>query len=197
MHSFVHGDDFLSTAIGSSLAWLTGILEKELDIKTEVLGPAGEERCTLAAHVPQQGGDVGDRGLRYEADPRHAEIMIAQLGLQGSHTRGVTTAGVKEAGPRSEDDFENPLLDAKEASCYRGLAARANFLSQDRLDLQYASKELSRWMANPRRGDWDPMKRFARYLILKPRATLFYGWQSMPTEVTAFSDTDWVGCKST
>ena len=52
-------------------------------------------------------------------------------------------------------------------------------------------------MANPRLSDWEPLKRFARYLILKPRATLFYEWQELPTEIVAYSDTDWAGCKST
>ena len=31
-------------------------------------------------------------------------------------------------------------------------------------------------MANPRQGDWEPLKRFGRYLLIKPRATLFYAW---------------------
>ena len=105
----------------------------------------------------------------------------------------MTTPGVKEEQLRSEDDLENPRLSPTEASSYRGLAARANFLSQDRPDLQYASKEMSRWMAVPRRSDWDLAKRLRRYLINKPRATLFFCWQNMPSELVAYSDTDWAG----
>ena len=56
---------------------------------------------------------------------------------------------------------------------------------------------MSRWMATPRQSDWEIAKRFGRYLLTKPRATLFYDWQSMPTELVAYSDTDWAGCKST
>ena len=70
-------------------------------------------------------------------------------------------------------------------------------MAQDRADIQYSSKDISRWMAVPRRGDWELLRRMGRYLLGKPRATIFYQWQAMPTELTAFSDTDWAGCKST
>ena len=134
-------------------------------------------------------------GIWYEPDPRHAEIILAQLGLNSQSSRAVSTPGVTATAIRSEDDAENPFLPPSEASAYRGLATRTNFLAQDRVDLQYASKELSRWMSAPRRSDWEPMKRLGRYLLTSPRATLFFEWQRMPTEILAFSDTDWAVCK--
>ena len=195
--TLVHGDDFMSTAKAAELDWLNNVLRKELAVKTEILGPAGEKDAKQQIMFLNRVITWEAAGIRYEADPRHAEIIVSQMGLEGTNPRGVSTPGVKDAFIRCEDDGENPQMSAQDASGYRGLAARANFLSQDRLDLQYASKELSRAMAVPRQGDWEPMKRFARYLLLRPRATLFYGWQSMPTEITAYSDTDWAGCKST
>jgi hypothetical protein len=186
----------MSTAKGSDLVWLEEVLKKKLAVKTELLGPASEKGAKQQLMFLNRVLTWETGGVRYEADPRHAEIMIAQLALGGPGAKSVTTPGVKETVPRSEDDATNPLMYGEEASSYRGLAARANFLAQDRLDLQYASKELSRWMAVPRQGDWEAMKRFGRYLLLKPRATIFYGWQAEPTELVAFSDTDWAGCKT-
>ena len=52
---------------------------------------------------------------------------------------------------------------------YRALVARANYLSQDRSDIQYAVKELSRGMSQPTLGDWQGLKRLGRYLVNKER----------------------------
>ena len=51
-----------------------------------------------------------------------------------------------------------------EAKVFRALAARANYLAADRLDIQFAAKEVCRDMAKPRRSSMTKMKRLARYL---------------------------------
>ena len=61
---------------------------------------------------------------------------------------------------------------------YRGLAARANYLAQDRLDIQYAVKEIALRMSSPKDGDMALLKRLGRYLIGAPRAVYTYSWQS-------------------
>ena len=42
-----------------------------------------------------------------------------------------------------------------EATRFRAVAARANYLSADRPDVQYAVKEICRRMAKPVEGDWQ------------------------------------------
>ena len=71
----------------------------------------------------------GTTYLTYEADQRHAEILIAQLGEQ---CNSVVTPGTKEI-----EDIQDYYLDNQESSLYRMCAARANFMSQDRPELQY------------------------------------------------------------
>ncbi len=95
------------------------------------------------------------------------------------------------------EDESSPLLNAQDASMYRALAARANYLAQDRADIQFAVKEIARRMATPRVDDWLLMKRLARYLIGAPRGVLRYWWQSSPGVVDAYVDADWAGCKTT
>ena len=46
------------------------------------------------------------------------------------------------------------LLNDVEATKYRALAARANYLAADRTDIMYAVKEICRSMAAPTRGAW-------------------------------------------
>ena len=66
---------------------------------------------------------------------------------------------------RCDDDEGGGVLGSGEASWYRAMIARANYLAQDRMDLQYASKELSRRMSRPRVIDVERLKRFVRYLV--------------------------------
>ena len=51
-----------------------------------------------------------------------------------------------------------------EARRYRELAARANYLAQDRMDIQYATKEVCRGMCNPTKGDAKKLRGLTRYL---------------------------------
>ena len=79
---------------------------------------------------------------------------------------------------------------------YRALAARANYLALDRIDIQYAVKECCRGMANPERRHWERLKRIGRYLVGRPRAVWKYNWQT-PHDITAYSDSDFAGCRRT
>ena len=89
------------------------------------------------------------------------------------------------------------MLDNREASQYRAIVARANYLCQDRSDIQFAVKELCRAMSNPTRGHWMALKRLGRYLVGKSRMTITFGYQSPVSELTIWTDTDFAGCKRT
>jgi hypothetical protein len=80
---------------------------------------------------------------------------------------------------------------------YWAIAARANFMAMDRADVQYASKEICRRMAQPRRSDWARLKRLAGYLVGTPRMVQHFGWQSSPTRLDSIVDTDFSGCLET
>ena len=84
-------------------------------------------------------------GIIYEADARHEEIVVNQLGLQDA--KPVTSPGAKEEG-RTKNGMEEPLRN-EEASTYMALVARCNYLAPDRPDIAYSVKELARQMATP------------------------------------------------
>ena len=52
-------------------------------------------------------------------------------------------------------------------------------------------------MARPSRADLQRLKRLVRYLVGKPRVVWTFACQSPATEITAFSDSDWAGCRRT
>ena len=58
------------------------------------------------------------------------------------------------------------------ATEFRGLAARASYLSLDRPDIQFATKEICRELAKPTERGMQKMKRLARYLLQSPRIVL-------------------------
>ena len=79
-----HGGNVMSTATAKSLAWINEVLKKKLEVKTEMLGPAGEGECRDQIQFLNRILSWESCGIRYEADPRQAEIIASQLGLSRS-----------------------------------------------------------------------------------------------------------------
>ena len=73
-----------------------------------------------------------------------------------------------------DDEDMQELLGKEDATKFRALAARANYLAQDRMDIQYTTKEICRDMANPRKSSFGKLKRLARYLVEHPTMEMFY-----------------------
>ena len=97
-------------------------------------------------------------------------------------------------GTQINDDDEMGRDDAKK---YRGIAARLNYLSPDRMDIGFAVKEAARNMSKPLVGDWAKLNRIGRYLVGRPRLVSLFAWQAPTLTVTAYTDSDWAGCKLT
>ena len=131
-----------------------------------------------------------DEGWQYESDQRHVEIMIEEMGLPTATP--LETAGADEkkdnGKAESDDDDASPELGAQAASQFRGLAARANYVSQDCADMQYAMKELCRCMSKPTEASWAKLKRSVRYLCGRPRAVAIFHWQEQSGAIDLYSD---------
>ena len=132
-----------------------------------------------------------DAGISYEADQRHAEIIVRDMGLQ-KDSKAVTTPST---APSVEEDEEE--LVSEEAAMYRALVARANFIAQDRGDIAFTVKELCRSMSRPRHCDVIRLKRLARYLAFRPRVVIKFDYQELGDDVTVWTDTDHAGCLRT
>ncbi len=92
---------------------------------------------------------VASEGLEYEADRRQAEILMKDMGIdEGS--KGVATLGSNSEG--GQDVRGGAKGDRGESRC-RAAAARGNYLGQDRMDMQFAAKEISRFMSRPEEQD--------------------------------------------
>ena len=89
------------------------------------------------------------------------------------------------------------LLDADQATTYRGMSARGNYLAQDRVDISFCTKELCREFAAPANSSLQRLKRLARFLVGAPRLVYKYDWahDCPDNELTVIVDTDFAGCR--
>ena len=90
---------------------------------------------------------VTEDGWEYEADPKHAEQLLLEAGLENA--KPPPTPGFHEVG---EFEGSEELLDADAHHEYRSRAEVLQYLAADRLDLRYATKELTRDAAAPMKG---------------------------------------------
>ena len=76
----------------------------------------------------------------------------------------------------------------------RAIVASGIYLAQDRSDIAFAVKELSRRMSKPYKKYWTSLKRLGRYLLKRERAVIYYDYQSCLRAWSAWVDSDWAGC---
>ena len=127
-------------------------------------------------------------GQHYEPDPRHAEIIAREMGVASSAS--VVTAGVKMFAVPEEDD---PLLGPSGATIFRRIVARANFLSEDRMDIQTAVKEAARNIALPRQYHMDKLLIVAKYLVGHMRYVTKFSRREQVHAINSFGDLDFAG----
>lgn len=87
-------------------------------------------------------------------------------------------------------------LNPAEATLYRALSARCNYLAQDRCDIAFAAKELCREFAISNKSSYGRLKRLVRYLVGLPRSVYSYKFQTSTEQITVYCDTDFAGCQS-
>jgi hypothetical protein len=123
----VHGDDFTFCGVDEDLRWIKGLMESWFEIKMRgVLGPGeGEVRqITLLGRLITWTSE----GIEYEADPKHRQMVLDYFGLGEGSKEVVGVNGEKEEEEQPGDEVE---LVGKEATEFRAVAARVNYLSLD------------------------------------------------------------------
>ena len=84
----------------------------------------------------------GPNGIGYEADQKRAATSVKNL---TSKDRPVSTPGEDMNDNVNESELSAP----EEIKSFQADAARGNYLSMDRPDLQLSAKEISRAMSTP------------------------------------------------
>ena len=129
--------------------------------------------------------------MEYGADQRHAELILQELELV--RAKPMSTPGTVDRLPEDGDGAE---LTSRDGAMHRRLVARLSYIAQHRPDVQRATKELCRHLADPRQADLKAMKRLARYLVRRERLILRYDRQQAPSktvQITSVEDADFAG----
>ena len=108
----------------------------------------------------------------------------------------LSTEGELNAVFEDDGDDGGKEINKNDAKKFRGIAARLNDLAPDRLDIGFAVKEAARNMARPLVGDLAKLNRIGRYWVGRPRMVSMSAWQSAPSTITTYTDSDWTGCKN-
>ena len=131
----MHGDNFIVAGDGDDLDWLLQKLNEKLELVQKArLGPGYDSEATLLNRCVT----YSDSGLTWEADPRHAELAVAELEPQAA-TLQTSPGGAKPSAPLDQRELES---DGQQA--YHSVSARLAYLASDRPDIAFACKECSR-----------------------------------------------------
>ena len=187
--TLAHGGDYVTSGDDEDLEWLESQLKASYEIQTQRIGrcPGYEAEGKVLNRIVR----CESAGWRLEADPRHAELIIEQLGLD--KVRPAATQGIDGQDEIDNDDDVEIL--GSDATRFRGVAARCNYLAFDRPDIQYSTKEICIEMSKPTTGSLRRLRRLGQYLRGKPRLVWNFDFQDEDLVIDVFSDSDWAGCR--
>ena len=123
--------------------------------------------------------------------------LIAKISKAGKNKFAKARVGSKAAKQAERMNTEGEELVGDAATVYRALSARLLYLSLDRPECAFASKELCRHFAHPTQVGVDALKRAARFILGMPRLVWRFPIQSAKDTLKVYVDTDFGGCQST
>ena len=185
----VHGDDVTVKASREDAEWLIQKFTERCVVQTQMIGEAADLNKQL--QILNRTVRWSSRGLWIEADRRRVKDVIKALGLEGASpapTPGVVAKG--ETRVEDNDGSVDPELGQEETTMFRAVAARLNYLSQDRPDITFATMKLCSKMSRPDAQDLKNMKRLGRFLVGRPRVGCLFEWQAHPSALRALADAD-------
>ena len=124
IHLVVHGDDFVILADDEQLTWLEQQLGEHLEIgDTCRLGrdPTDSKEARILNRVVK----LEEQGIRYEADPRHVEMLARDLHLESC--ADVSTPGVKDKNDPDDVVNEEPVHDHSEVHAVNSIKPSDKF----------------------------------------------------------------------
>lgn len=150
----IHGDDLTLLGREDQLDWFKGLIKERFVIKE--IKERFEIKDDKSIRILNRIGEWSSEGIKYEADQRHAEIIVNELGLKGESRSSNVPGEKRESNTEVEDSMG---LDKVEATRYRRLAARGVYLTQYRSDIGFSVKEIERGMSRPNTGDQKLFKK--------------------------------------
>ena len=188
-----HVDDFLVTGPKVEPIELRRKLQKGCEVGGDILGkePGEKSEGTFLGRKIR----VRDWHIQLEGDDKLVKSILEEFGSSGKE---VDTPGLPKGEKVELEEGQEPAaMDGPQDSKFRRGAAKLNYGAQDRGDMAYASKDVSKRMAKPCLRDEKMLTTAIEYLRKHPRWVCMYEWQSPPKGFTIYTDSDWGGCTRT
>ena len=126
----VHGDDFTSLGSDDSLDWMEKELAGHFELKIRGrlgVGVKGENEIRILNRCVR----VTAKGLEYESDPRHVDLIAESLNL--TESKAVATPGIKNPEAANEDAPKDSV-DATSCSFANGYGVKDPGCAADRVE---------------------------------------------------------------
>ena len=123
-------------------------------------------------------------------DDKHRKEIMKFWGF-GEETKAAVDMQTRV---KAEDELNDKTeLDKNASKLFRGMAARVNYMGQDRPDLQYAARDVCTEMAKPTVAGMAKLKKVARYLVGAEKLVWKVGqWEEDEDPmIEVFVDSDW------
>ena len=181
----VHGDDILLLGPRSLVDAVRNSLRKRCEIREQMLGAGPKDASEII--MLNRRVQWTEASIRISPDPRHVKDIIEELGLEGAKLAD-TPMIVSQS---SKKDSDSRALSMRDATLYRRLVAKLNFLAVDRPDVLYAASTMGSQASNPKDADMVRLKRVERFLIGRPIIWTHYRWEVRSDSIMAYTDSDW------
>ena len=195
---FVHGDDYVGLGSRKDVDWYLSRVSQRFIIKERgVLGPGGVNEMRILNRVItyRPAGDGQPEMVTYEADQRHADLLVRAYGLGDSSNAKVVPWD--KPSYQNKHPLNGPVLGKDRLKEFRSACMRCLFLALDRPDIQFAAKEVSRAMSAPTVNADETLKGIARYLLGRPRMVWKYPRQAWQGAIYGMTDSNWAACPTT
>ena len=147
---FVHGDDYVGLGVRADLEGYKAKLSERFIIKDRgILSADGlrEIRFLNRFLTYHPAKPRCPEMLTYEADQRHADLLMAAYGLNvSSNCKAIPW---DKANFLARHPLAGPFSDEKRRVEFRSNCMRCLYLALDRPDIQFTAKEISRATASP------------------------------------------------
>ena len=162
-----HGDDFLVCGVTRSLEKLTEEFNRHVMVKKSEIASLTLEQQS-ETHFLKCRISVDEFG--WQLDQRYVKSLLDAMAM--NHCKSMATPGSKG----QEGNSVTEKLDAREPREFRSGVGICQYMTEQRIDIAFSTKEIMREAAGPTTASKTKLKRIVRYLKGRQRCVLNFRW---------------------
>ena len=184
----LHMDDIYGCGPPEAVKKFLAQLHEEIEMKSEIHMPGGKPYY----HLKRKRTYGKDGSLLIQSDAKHLTSLKKLLHLEGA--KGAVTPAVAGGSSYAHGEVKLSEEDAKK---FKTAVGTLMYLAPDRPDCQFAIRELTKNLKEPKVMDMQSLVRLTRYLIQTAEFGIKFEAEENLEYLDCYSDTDWGNCKRT